>query len=43
MDDWEKFSEIQLPEKENVYSHLNTEHIPDAGYTHAKRFCKGFK
>ena len=25
MDDWEKFKETSLPEKEDFYSHLNTE------------------
>ena len=25
MDDWEKFSEISLPEKEGFYDHLNME------------------
>ena len=24
MDDWEKFNETSLPEKEDFYSHLNT-------------------
>ena len=32
MDDWEKFDETSLPEKENFYSHLNMEDITDAGY-----------
>ena len=27
MDDWEKFNEISLPEKENFYSHLNMENL----------------
>ena len=39
-DDWEKFNEKSLPEKENFYSHINMEHITDADYTHAKRVCK---
>ena len=43
MDDWEKFSETSLPEKEDFYSHLNMEDIIDADYTHRKRFCKYFK
>ena len=36
MNDWEKFKEKLLPEKEDFYSHLNMEDITDAGYTHAK-------
>ena len=43
MDDWEKFNEISLPEKEEFYSHLNMEDIPDADYKHAKRVCKDFE
>ena len=43
MDDWEKFNETSLPEKENFYSHLNMEDITDADYTHANRVCKDFE
>ena len=43
MEDWEKFNERLLPEKEDFYSHLNMEDITDADYTHAKRVCKGFE
>ena len=43
MDDWEKFNEASLPEKEDFYSHLNIEDITDADYTHAKRVCKEFE
>ena len=43
MDDWKKFNETLLPEKEDFYSHLNVEDIADADYTHAKRVCKDFK
>ena len=43
MDDWGKFNETALPEKEYFYSHLNTEVITDADYAHAKRVCKGFE
>ena len=42
MDDWEKFSEISLPEKEGFYSHLNMEDIT-AYYTHARRIYKDFE
>ena len=43
MDDWEKFNETSLPEKEDFYNHLNLEDITDADYTHVKRFCKDFE
>ena len=43
MDDWEKFSETLLAEKENFYSHLNMEDITYADYAYAKRVCKDFK
>ena len=43
MDDWEKFNETSLSEKENFYSHLNMEDITDADYTHAKIVCKDFE
>ena len=32
MDDWERFSETSLPEKEDFYSHLKMEDITDADY-----------
>ena len=35
MDDWEKFNEAPLPEKEELYSNLNIEDITDADYMHA--------
>ena len=43
MDDWEKFNETSLPEKENFYSHLNVKDITNADYAHAKRVCKDFE
>ena len=43
MDDWEKFNEILLPEKEEFYSLLNMEDITDEDYMHAKRASKDFK
>ena len=43
MDNWEKFNEILLPEKEDFYSHLNMEDITDADYAHAKRVREDFK
>ena len=42
MDDWEKFIEISLPEKEDFYSHLDMGDITHAD-THAKRVCKDFE
>ena len=43
MDDWGKFNEKTLPEKEEFCSNLNMEDITDADYTHAKRVCKDFE
>ena len=43
IDDWEKFNEISLPEKEDFYSHLNMENIIDTDYAHTKRVCKDFE
>ena len=43
MDDWEKFNETSLHEKEDFYSHLNMEDITDADYVHAKKVCKDFE
>ena len=43
MDDWEKFNETLLIEKEDIYSHLNMEDITDADYKHGQRVCKDFE
>ena len=43
MDDWEKFNETSLPEKEEFYSNLIIEDITDADYIHAKRVSKDFE
>ena len=43
MDDWEKFNETALPEKEEFYSKLNMKDITDANYMHAKIVCKDFE
>ena len=43
MDDWEKFNETLLPEKEEFYSNVNMEDTTDADYMHAKRLCKDFE
>ena len=32
MDNWKKFSETLLTEKEDFYSHLNMKNIPDTNY-----------
>ena len=43
MDNWEKFNETSLPEKEDFYNHLNMEDITDGDYTHTKRVCEDFE
>ena len=43
MDDWEKFNETKLSEKQKIYSNLNMEEITDADYMHGKRICKDFE
>ena len=43
INDWEKFNETSLPEKEDFYGHLNMEDITDADYVHPERVCKNFK
>ena len=43
INNWEKFNEILLPEKEEFYIHFNMEDITDADCAHAKRVCKDFK
>ena len=43
MDDWKKFNETTLPEKEDFYSHLNMEDITNADYVQAKKDCKDFE
>ena len=43
MDDWEKFNETSLPEKEEIDSNLNMEDITDSDYMHTKRVCKDFE
>ena len=40
MDDWQKFNETFLPEKEDFYSVINMENITDADYTQAKESVK---
>ena len=43
MDDWKKFNETSLPEKEDFYSHLNMEDITDVDYTHTKKVFRDFE
>ena len=43
MDDWKKFNETSLPQKEDFYSHLNMEDITNATYALTKRVCKDFE
>ena len=43
IDDWEKFNQTSLHEKEDFYSNLNMEDITDADYAHAKIVCKDFE
>ena len=43
MDDWKKFNETSLSEKEDFYSRLNIGDISDANNTHTKRVCKDLK
>ena len=43
MDNWERFNEILLPNKEALYSNLNMEDITDTDYRHANKVFKEFK
>ena len=43
MNDWERFSETSLPEKEAFYNDLTMEDITDADYTRAERVSKDFE
>ena len=43
MDNWERFNEILLPNKEAFYSNLNMEDITDTDYRHANKAFKEFK
>ena len=42
-DDWQKFNETSLTEKEDFYSYLNMEDITDLDYADTKRVCKDFE
>ena len=43
MDSSEKFSQTELPTKDQFYSVLNDQHITDDEYDHAKKVWKTFK
>ena len=43
MDNWERFNETLLPNKEAFYSNLNMEDITDTDYMHANKVLKEFK
>ena len=43
MDNWERFDETSLPDKESFYSSLNMENIDDIDYRHGKNVFKNFK
>ena len=36
LNNWKKFSNTSVPDKENFFSHLNMEGLTGADYTHAK-------
>ena len=43
MDNWERFDEASLPDKESFYSSLNMENIDDIDYRHGNNVFKKFK
>ena len=43
MDNWERFDETSLPDKESFYSSLNLENIDDIEYRHGNNVFKKFK
>ena len=43
MDNWERFNETPLPNKESFYSNLNMENIDDIDYRHGNNVFKRFK
>ena len=43
MNNWERFDEILLPNKEDFYCSINTECITDADYRHAKNCLKNLE
>ena len=43
MDNWERFDETSLPDKESFYSSLNMENVDDIDYRHGVNVFKKFK
>ena len=43
MDNWERFNQTSLPNKESFYSSLNMENIDDIDYRHGNNVFKKFK
>ena len=43
MDNWERFDETSLPDKESFYNSLNMENIDDIDYRHSNNVLKKFK
>ena len=43
MDNWERFNETSLPNKESLYSNLNMENVDDIDYRHGNNVFKKFK
>ena len=43
IDNWERFDETPLPDKESFYSSLNMENIDDIDYRHVNNLFKNFK
>ena len=43
MDNWERFNETSLPNKESFYSNLNMENIDDIDYRHGNNMFKRYK
>ena len=43
MDNWERFDETSLPDKESFYSSLNMDNIDDIDYMHGNNVFKKFK
>ena len=43
IDNWERFNETSLPNKESFYSNLNMENIDDIDYRHGNNVFKRFK
>ena len=43
MDNWERFNETSLPNKESSYSNLNMENIDDIDYRHCNNVFNRFK